>query len=283
MHLPDRCLPDDRERRGDRPLIGLCAALERARWGVWDQTALLLPRSYVDAVQGAGALALLLPPDPAVQQDPEQLLCMLDGVLLAGGADIDPRFYGQTAHPMTERGAPSRDAFEIALAQAAIAADIPVLGICRGMQLLNVALGGSLLQHLPALHGHDVHLAVAGTFEGADHLVELAPGSLAARAAGEIRHVAKSHHHQGVDRIGEGLVVTGTAPIDGLPEALELPGKRFVLGVQWHPEVDPGSEVIRAFVDAASQRRRARSCSEHAPTDERSTPIPTAARLIDGR
>lgn len=258
MCAHDRYRLSRAELAGCRPIIGICAALERARWSVWEQAALLLPHSYVNAVQRAGGVALIVPPDHHVAENPGQVLDALDGVLLAGGADIDPRFYGQDAHEMTQGTVPERDSFEIAIARGAIEGDIPLLGICRGMQLLNVALGGTLLQHLPELYGHDVHLAAIGTFEGADHEVELAPGSLAARAAGETLHATKSHHHQGVDRVGEGLLVTGKAPIDGLPEALELPGKRFVLGVQWHPEADPSSPVVAALVEAAMDRRRAR-------------------------
>jgi putative glutamine amidotransferase len=126
-----------------------------------------------------------------------------------------------------------------------------VLGICRGMQLINVARGGTLLQHLPERFGHHEHLSVPGSFDGADHDVRLVEGSLAARVAGEARHATKSHHHQGVDRIGEGLVVSGFAVRDELPEAIELPDRRFVLGVQWHPEADPTSPVVSALVAAA--------------------------------
>lgn len=246
------------------PLIGLCTALERARWSVWDQAAALLPRSYLDAVQLAGAIVLMLPPDPRLTADPSAALEAIDGLLLAGGADIAPALYGQEPHPHTVDTVPERDAFEVSLVKGAIERDIPLLGICRGMQLINVAFGGTLIQHLPERYGHDRHLAAVGTFEGAEHEVELVEGSLAALAAGETLHVAKSHHHQGVDEVGEGLIVTGTAPFDGLPEALELPGRRFALGVQWHPEADPESSVIAALIEAARsggddrRRRRAR-------------------------
>jgi putative glutamine amidotransferase len=168
-----------------------------------------------------------------------------------GGADIDPASYGAELDPATVDPVPERDAFEIALVRRAVGRGIPMLGVCRGMQLLNVALGGTLHQHLPERFGHHEHLRARGSFDGADHDVELTPGSLAARAAGEELHGTKSHHHQGVDRVGEGLVVTGAATVDGLPEALELPGAEFVLGVQWHPEADERSRVIGALVEAA--------------------------------
>jgi putative glutamine amidotransferase len=241
-----------------RPTIGICTALERARWGMWDQEAVLLSRSYVEAVQRAGALALMLPPDVRLLEHPGDLLDLLDGLMLAGGADIDPSSYGAQPHPETLDTVPERDRFEIALVRAAIERDLPVLGICRGMQLINVAYGGTLLQHLPERFGHHEHLRVAGTFDGADHDVELAEGSLAAGAAGETHHATKSHHHQGVDRLGEGLQISGSSAMDGLPEAIERPDRRFVLGVQWHPEADETSKVVGALVAEAEKHMRER-------------------------
>ena len=233
-----------------RPVIGICAPLERARWSVWDLESVLLPHNYVEAVQRAGALALLVPPDPALADDPGELLDRLDGLMLAGGADIDPSIYGADREAQTIHTVHRRDVVEVALAREALARDLPLLGICRGMQLLNVACGGTLHQHLPDRFGHHEHLRVRGSFDGADHDVRLAAGSLAVRVAGEERHATKSHHHQGVDRVGEGLVVSGWSA-DDLPEALEQPDRRFVLGVQWHPEADPASPVIGALVEAA--------------------------------
>jgi putative glutamine amidotransferase len=237
-----------------RPRIGICTALERAQWSVWDQQAVLLPRSYVDAVQRAGALAVLLAPDPFLTDDPSEALELIDGLLLAGGADIDPASYGGERHAETFGTVPERDAFEIAMVRAAIAREMPVLGICRGMQLINVAYGGTLSQHLPELMGHHEHCREPGTFDNADHDVRLLEGSLAARAAGETAHATKSHHHQGVDRVGEGLEVSGYSLVDDLPEAIELPAPAWVLGVQWHPEADPASTVVKALVEAAGVR-----------------------------
>jgi putative glutamine amidotransferase len=237
-----------------RPKIGICTALERAQWSVWDQQAVLLPRSYVDAVQRAGAFAVLLPPDAYLTEDPSEALDLIDGLLLAGGADIDPSSYGVPRHAETFGTVPERDAFEIALVRAAVAREMPVLGICRGMQLINVAYGGTLSQHLPELMGHHEHCREPGTFDNADHDVRLIEGSLAARAAGETAHATKSHHHQGVDRVGEGLLVTGHSTLDDLPEAIELPDPAWVLGVQWHPEADPASTVVKALVEAAGVR-----------------------------
>jgi putative glutamine amidotransferase len=238
-----------------RPVIGICAALEQARWSVWDQQAALLPRNYVDAVQRAGGLVVMLPPDPLLAEEPLEALELIDGLILAGGADIAPATYGHEAHPETVGTVPERDAFEVALTRGAIERDLAVLGICRGMQLLNVACGGTLVQHLPERYGHHEHRRVVGSFDGADHDMLLREGSLAARAAGELVHATKSHHHQGVDRLGEGLVVSGVCTLDELPEAIELPDARFVLGVQWHPEADLASSVVGALVDAAAAAR----------------------------
>jgi len=238
-----------------RPRIGICTAIERARWSYWDTEAYLLDRNYVDAVQAAGGIALMLPPD--AEADPDEILDVLDGLVLAGGADIDPATYGAEPHAMTSGMRPERDAFEIALAARALERDIPFLGICRGMQVMNVARGGTLVQDVPERVGHDEHRRVRGTFDGADHDVRLRPGSVAARAAGEEHHAAKSHHHQGVEGIGEGLEVTGWAVVDELPEALEDTERRFALGVQWHPEADETSRLIAALVAEASARRAA--------------------------
>jgi putative glutamine amidotransferase len=242
-----------------RPTIGVCPAQEHAHWSVWEQEAVLLPRNYVAAVQRAGGIAVILAPDPELTQDPSEALRMIDGLILAGGADIDPDTYGASREPQTGETMPERDLFEVAMARGAIELDLPVLGICRGMQLINVALGGSLVQHLPDQLGHDEHRPVAGSFDGADQDVELLPGSLVADVTGERHHAAKSHHHQGVDRVGEGLLVSGRAIPDGLPEAIEMPDRRFVLGVQWHPEVDEQSPVIAALVrEAAGELERSR-------------------------
>lgn len=247
------------EGMASRPVIGLCTALEQARWSVWDQHAMLLPRSYIDAVQQAGGLALMIPPDAELTREPDAVLDLVDGLILAGGADIDPAAYGKPPHAETLGTVPERDRFEIALARRAMAREIPLLGICRGMQLMNVARGGTLLQHLPERYGHHEHRRVPGSFDGADHDVNLAEGSLAARAAGQLIHSTKSHHHQGVDRVGEGLEVSGWSTLDDLPEAIELPGSRFALGVQWHPEADETSPLVAALVAEAAAVREAAS------------------------
>jgi putative glutamine amidotransferase len=231
-----------------RPLIGICAAVEQARFGAWDQPATLLPLAYTNAIQDAGGVALLLPPDDEAAQNPAELLDRLDALMLAGGRDVDPLSYGARPDPHTTEPSPERDRFELALASAALERDMPVLGVCRGMQMLNVVCGGTLLQHLEG-ELLERHRHTPGVFS--DHFVELEPGSLAARAAGGERIAVRSHHHQAVGELGEGLVVTGRSPEDGIVEAVELPGKRFALGVLWHPEEDEASGVIGALVNAA--------------------------------
>jgi putative glutamine amidotransferase len=232
--------------------IGVCAALERVRWGPWDQVVAMAPRSYATAIQRAGALALLLAPDPAAAGAPDDVLDHVDALLLAGGSDVDPAAYGAEAHPKTTAAWPERDRFETALAVRALGRGMPVLGICRGMQTLNVALGGTLRQHLPDDIGSDAHCHTPGAF--GDHEVRLEPNSLAARAAGADRLVVKSHHHQGVGRLGEGLVATGWSVPDDVIEAIEVPGRPFALGVLWHPEEDERDRVVGALVSATRDR-----------------------------
>jgi putative glutamine amidotransferase len=192
-----------------------------------------------------------MPPDQAAKDGPDEWLDRIDALLLAGGADIQPATYGAAADPHTTHTWPDRDNFEITLTSRAVERGMPVLGICRGMELLNVALGGTLEQHLPDRLGSDRHSHTPGAF--ADHDVRLEAGSLAARAIGVERTAVKSHHHQGVERLGEGLVATGWSVEDDVVEAIELPGRSFVLGVLWHPEEDERSRVIGALVDAANR------------------------------
>jgi putative glutamine amidotransferase len=228
-----------------RPVIGICTAVEEAAWGSWRDTLVnLSPRSYSLTVQAAGGLAVLLPPDDEAAEHPSELLDMIDALLLAGGSDVDPASYGARPHPETGRTWPERDRFELGLTHAALERDMPVLGVCRGMQMLNVALGGTLDQHLDDC---ETHRHTPGAFS--DHEVRLAQDSLAARVVGSEQTAVKSHHHQGIGELGEGLVAVGWA--DDVVEAIELPGKRFALGVLWHPEEDERSNVIGSLVEAA--------------------------------
>lgn len=233
-----------------RPLIAISSYVEQARWSLWDAEAALVPQMFVEAVQKAGGVAMLLPPDESfVGGDAEAVLGAVDGLLLTGGPDVDASLYGADAADEHEGSRIERDHSELALINAAIAIDLPLLAVCRGMQLLNVARGGTLVQDLPAYHRPN-----PGSFEDSEHDVRLAEGSLAAGVAGELVHSAMQHHHQGVWRIGDGLTITGWAVDDDFPEAIEMVDRSFVLGVQWHPEADPTSPVIGAFVSACASR-----------------------------
>ncbi|MFI9613869.1 gamma-glutamyl-gamma-aminobutyrate hydrolase family protein [Streptomyces sp. NPDC052023] len=223
-----------------RPLIGVSTYLEPgARWGVWELDAALLPAAYPRLVQRSGGLAAMLPPD--APDHAAAAVARLDGLVIAGGPDVDPARYGAERDPRTGPPARERDAWELALVDAALAARVPLLGVCRGMQLLNVALGGTLVQHL------DGHAEAVGVFGG--HAVKPVPGTRYARAVPE-EVTVPTYHHQSVDRLGTGLVPSAHAA-DGTVEAVELPGSPWVLGVQWHPEMGDDLRVMRALVEAA--------------------------------
>jgi putative glutamine amidotransferase len=231
-----------------RPVIGITAYVEQARWGVWDLPATLLPLMYVQKVEEAGGRPLLVPPSEA---GVEETLDALDGLILSGGADLDPDLYGAEAHAETTGLRPDRDAAELALLTAALERDMPVLAICRGSQVLNVARGGDLVQHLPEIVGSDQHKEVAGVF--ADHDVTVEPGTTLGALLGEQAPV-KSHHHQGFGRVGEGLRPVAWAE-DGTLEAVEDPDRQFALGVLWHPEAGKDDALFRALVEQARAYR----------------------------
>lgn len=244
---------------GDRrPVIGIAAAREVVSFSWWTIESDFMTSAYAAAIQRAGGRAVLLPLDPGDAEHPEEVIATLDGLILPGGADMDPARYGHEPHRALGPTDELLDAVQIALARAALEADLPLLGICRGMQVLNVAAGGTLHQHLPdLLDGSEEHRRVPGTLDEHNaHPVELEPGSLAALAAGRDRTTTRSHHHQAVDAVGDGLVVTGRHVEDGLIEAIEAPSATYCLGVQWHPEADPDSTIIASLVDAARARVR---------------------------
>lgn len=234
-----------------RPLIGVCAAVEKAAFGVWnEEPATLLPLSYARAIQGAGGIMAMLPPDRLATENPAEVLDRIDALVLAGGADVDPESQGAEAHTETVGTNPERDRFEIALARAALERGMPLLGVCRGMQILNVACGGTLEQHLPDRFGHEGHRPVPGSW--AEHEVRIRPESLAARAAGAEQLTVKTHHHQGVDAIPDSLEASAWATDDESVEAIESADGAFVLGVLWHPEEDANDSVIPTLVERAS-------------------------------
>ncbi|GAA4825483.1 gamma-glutamyl-gamma-aminobutyrate hydrolase family protein [Streptomyces ziwulingensis] len=232
-----------------RPLIGVSTYLESGtRWGVWELEAALLPAGYPRLVQRAGGLAVMLPPD--APEHAAATVARLDGLVIAGGPDVEPVRYGAAPDPRTGPPARARDTWELALVEAALAARVPLLGICRGMQLLNVALGGTLHQHLEG------HIGVPGVF--GRHPVKPVPGTRYAAVVPEETEVP-TFHHQAVDRLGAGLVPSAYA-VDGTVEALELsPARDWVLGVQWHPEMGEDVRVMRALVEAARDRVEAGS------------------------
>ncbi|HSS74702.1 MAG TPA: gamma-glutamyl-gamma-aminobutyrate hydrolase family protein [Gaiellaceae bacterium] len=234
-----------------KPVIGITTYVEPASWGQWNLLAALIPYSYVRGVEEAGGRALLVPPsDDGI----EETLDALDGVLFTGGSDLDPALYGADAHERTTGVRAERDSAELALLQAALARDMPVLAICRGSQVLNVARGGDLDQHLPDALGHEGHKERLGEFS--DHEVGVESGSRLGGIVGE-RVAVKSSHHQGFGRIGEGLITTARAD-DGTIEALEDPSRRFALGVLWHPEEGEDAALFKALVEEAGAYRAER-------------------------
>jgi gamma-glutamyl-gamma-aminobutyrate hydrolase PuuD len=235
-----------------RPIVGITSYAETARWGVWEAPTALIPLSYVRVVEAAGGRPLLVPPSTDAVKE---TLDALDGLILSGGADLDPETYGAESHPETNGVRPERDAAELALLQGALARDMPVLAVCRGSQILNVACGGDLVQHLPEVVGHERHKETPGVF--ADHGVEILSGTRLGEVIGEHAPV-KSHHHQGYGRLGEGLREAARAE-DGTVEAIEDPSKRFALGVLWHPEEGEDAALFRALVDEARRYREERA------------------------
>jgi putative glutamine amidotransferase len=232
------------------PVIGICAAAEVARWSFWEQHASIVASTYTERVQAAGAIPVALLPDARVAAAPRLVLERIDALLLIGGADLDPSTYGAARSELTERTYLERDRFEIALAHAALDADVPVLGICRGVQILNVARGGTLHQDLAAA-GFEEHRPSQGRLDVL-HEVVVEPGTLAARLAGDGVVRVNSHHHQGIGELGEGALVSARSP-DGLPEALEWPECRYALGVQWHPEAAALNHSFEDLVAAAAR------------------------------
>ncbi|HEX4724262.1 MAG TPA: gamma-glutamyl-gamma-aminobutyrate hydrolase family protein [Pseudonocardiaceae bacterium] len=233
------------------PVIGITTYAERTRFGVWDLDAMVLPRTYPDTVARAGGIPVLLPP---IGAGFSALIGRLDGLLLSGGADVDPARYQQSAHAETDRPRTDRDAYEFALLAQAMAADLPILAVCRGMQVLNSALGGTLCQHVPDAVGHHAHRPELGVF--GENRIRLATGSRTAALLGS-QTKGRCHHHQALDAVAESLSVVGTAD-DGTIEAVEAPDHHFVLGVQWHPEEDTDDDRLVAALVAAARERGGR-------------------------
>jgi gamma-glutamyl-gamma-aminobutyrate hydrolase PuuD len=234
-----------------RPVVGITTYVVPAKWSYWDREAALVPADYVRAVERAGGRPILVPPS---HDGIDETLDAVDGLVFSGGSDLDPELYGQEAHPETLGVFAERDRAELELLEAALARDLPVLAICRGSQVLNVAQGGDLVQHLPDLVGDEKHKHTPGTF--AEHDVTIEPGTRLAELLGDHAPV-KSHHHQGLGRLGDGLRPAAHAE-DGVVEAVEDPGRRFTLGVLWHPEAGEDMKLFEGLVAAAAGYRSER-------------------------
>jgi gamma-glutamyl-gamma-aminobutyrate hydrolase PuuD len=233
-----------------KPVVGITTYLTRAAFGVWDTPAALVPAAYVSAIVQAGGVPLLVPPGAAAQET----LDAVDGLIFSGGSDLDPELYGEQAHDETVGVVRERDDFELELMRAALARDLPVLAICRGSQVLNVALGGGIEQHVPDRVAADTHKETPGVF--AEHDVDVLDGTKLASIVGD-RTDVKSHHHQGFGDLGTGLRASARAD-DGTIEALEDPNRRFTLGVLWHPEEGEDLALFEALVTEATRYRSER-------------------------
>jgi len=234
-----------------RPVIGITSYAQEASFGVWRLPAALVPLDYVESVERAGGRPLVIPPSA---EGVEETLDAIDGLVLSGGADLDPATYGAEPHTTTDMPQTRRDAGELALLRAALDRDLPTLAICRGSQLLNVVRGGDLVQHLPEVVGDERHKETPGTFS--EHGVRIDPESRLGRLVA-LHAPVKSHHHQGFGRVGEGLRETAWAD-DGTLEGIEDPSKRFALGVLWHPEASEDAALFEALVEEACAYRATR-------------------------
>jgi gamma-glutamyl-gamma-aminobutyrate hydrolase PuuD len=233
-----------------KPVVGITTYLVPAAWGAWNMEAALVPADYVSAVAAAGGAPVLVPPGASLPET----LDLVDGLVFSGGSDLDPSLYAAEAHPETNGVVRERDDFELELMRAALERDVPVLAICRGSQVLNVALGGDLEQHVPDRVGTELHREVPGVFS--EHDVAVVGGTRLASILGD-RHDVKSHHHQGFGALGAGLREAARAP-DGTLEALEDPSRRFTLGVLWHPEAGEDRALFEALVAEAEAYRASR-------------------------
>lgn len=242
----------------EAPMIGICAAYDRAKWGFWEMPAAVVAETYLGHLATEGAVPLAIVPSEATASNSQQIVSQLDGLLLLGGSDVDPSTYGQEPEPELEATMPLRDRSELALVTEALRVGVPILGVCRGLQIMNVATGGTLHQDIgelgPLRHRQNPGKLDESTF----HDITVGASSLLAEALGDGNHVVNSHHHQAIDRVGEGGRVVAWSPEDEIVEAVEW-GQHFALGVQWHPETAATGGVISTFVQHSRAYRAQRA------------------------
>jgi putative glutamine amidotransferase len=241
-----------------RPIVGITAYAQPASWGAWTLPAAIVPYYYVESVERVGGRAIVVPPS---EDGIDETLAILDGIVFSGGIDIDPSRYGAERHPSTDPAQVHRDAGELRLLEAALERDLPTLAICRGFQLLNILRGGNLIQHLPEHVGHEGHRETLGVFS--EHPVEVREGTRLEAILGPRHAAVRSSHHQGVGRVGEGLVESAFAE-DGSLEAIEDPSKRFALGVLWHPEMEEDDKRLFEALVVEAAAYRAQRADAHA-------------------
>jgi putative glutamine amidotransferase len=249
-----------------RPIVGITCYEEAATWGNWNTEAAVLPVSYIRAVTSSGGIPVLLPPQELTDIEADRVIERLDGLVLAGGGDVAPIHYGAVADPNTVVAGGARDALELAAVRAATGGEIPTLAICRGLQVLNVARGGTLIQHLPPAVGHDRHSPTPGEF--GEHEVRIEQGTQLASILSWDRGAVPTHHHQAIDRLGAGLEAVAFAD-DGVVEAVEDKSVPFLIGTQWHPEAGTDPCLFEALLAAAARRCEARAAGpeRHQPTE----------------
>lgn len=235
------------------PIIGVCAAYERARWSIWDMPAAILPSTYLEHLAHSGAVPLAFIPSEQTISHAQELIGRVDGLLLLGGADVDPSQYGEEPDPKLEPTVLIRDRTEMALVRAAMEKNVPILGVCRGMQVMNVVTGGTLIQDIGAI-GSERHRPTPGYLDdAATHSIVIEPDSWIGQVYGDTTRV-NSHHHQVVRTLGRGGQITATSPDDGVIEAIEWDTPALTVGVQWHPEASELGGVIARFIDACPNR-----------------------------
>jgi len=238
---------------GPKPIIGLTTYRQQGQTGVWNTEMAMIPAFYIEGITRAGGLAIMLPPQQLSGAEAKDIVSSLDGLMLCGGRDIDPSRYGQSPHAEAEQPDKLRDDLEEKLLSAAIDADLPFLGICRGAQMLNINRGGTLIQHLPDVVGDNRYQLGNAKFSPAD--VEVETSSILGSLVGDKVSNAALYHHQAIDELGKGLKITAKTE-DGIIEAVELADHPFGVAVQWHPEQTLDDlRIFEGLIEAARKYR----------------------------